>query len=150
MAPSPPNSFQVASLLLQSGSGVWPSCGANSLSRLLAPALPSLLFCRSAPADADSRTERCSPSPGTFWLWLHCTSLRATAARLWVQHVRRKADPVVTYFRTETSSLPTSQFITGETGTCSCNLYFMKDYFLFLTINSDHLCLKLISHSASF
>lgn len=28
----------------------------------------------------------------------------------------------------------------GKTGTCSCNLYFMKDYFLFLTINSDHLC----------
>lgn len=113
--PHPPKFIPSCGYTAAVRSGVWSSCGANSLSRLLAPALPlSALFCRSAPADADSRTQRCSPSPGAVWLWLHCTSLRAASAWLWVQHVRWKADPVVAYFRTETSSLLASQFITGE------------------------------------
>ena len=95
----------------------------------------------SAPVDAESRTQCCSPSTGSFRLWLltlhHPTGSHSltlgTACEM-------ESWSVVTYFHTETSSLPTSQFITGKTGACSHNLYFMKDYFLFLTINSDHLC----------
>lgn len=47
----------------------------------------TVVSCRSAAADVDSRTQCRSSSTSTFWLWLHRTSLRAAAARLWVQHV---------------------------------------------------------------
>lgn len=48
----------------------------------------SILSFRSATANVDSRTQCRSSSTSTFWLWLHCTSIWATAAWLWVQHVR--------------------------------------------------------------
>jgi len=46
-----------------------------------------LLSSRSATANVDSRTQCRRSSASTFWLRLHCTSVRAAAAWLWVQHV---------------------------------------------------------------